>query len=133
MLCDPILKNILNGLLHCIKHEKLALLFNYPEGNPLRPSLVKKTQATEKAANGMWAVLQGCSSELAQEGFQEMVAALDELAPKLKPESVLKLYEERAGILGLLEKMKHLDEILALPDDDTELSDVEPDTKSHLN
>lgn len=140
MFCDPILRRILCGLLHAIKHEKIVLLFEYTEGHPRRNGLLKKVQATEKAAEGMWAVLQGYSSELAQEGFLEMVQALDAIAPKLDPEELQGLYEERTMLLTTLEKLKHLDDILALPDGADVVEEVEDqededpgDRKSQLN
>jgi len=116
MLCDQVLVGLWRGLLHAFKHEQIALLFSFPEGHPLRPLYLAKTQATEKAAKGLEVLLRGGPSAPAVEGFDAMIAALDAIVPKVHQDLQPAVYEERAHLLSIREKLKHVEEIMALPE-----------------
>lgn len=129
MICDHILMGIWKGLLHAAKHEKVSLLFFYEEGHPLRELIIKKIAATEKTAAAMKAVLDGAPAVTVVSGFDEMIDVLNTIAPKVSGRDLDLIYEERAGLISLKEKFRHLDEILTEPSGE----DDEPVDTKHLN
>jgi hypothetical protein len=134
MLCDQTLTGIVHGLLHEAKHEKIKLLFRYVEGHPLRKLMVRKISAIEKTANGVMDVMNGATSEGAINGFGELISVLDTIASKLPQQELLDLYEERAELLSVQERFRHLDKVLELPEDYDEEApeDEDPGAKKHL-
>jgi len=102
--------------LHMLKHGKLALALNFPEGSPFRPLLAAKVQAVDKGVRGIEAMIRGSTSEILQEALREMISALDDIAVAVPDHLKALIYQERTGILSLSERLKGIDEILAMPD-----------------
>lgn len=129
MLAQQVVDVLLRMIRNAIKEEKVALLFCYSEGHPVRPFLRRKIEAEEKVLRGLEAMQRGESSLLAVEGLRATVVAVEELIPRLPPHEGELCHRERTALLDLSQKISALEGLMSEPEEKCTL----PVFSSHMN
>ena len=132
-MAEETLKQLRKELNDAIKNGQVFLMWYTPKGHPQHGATLLKIAGLEKTVRGIDEMLAGGTSQTVQEGFDQIIKAVDSIVNKVHPSILETIYAERAMYLGMKDKFAKLDDLLALPDDDDDNDSSEPEDNHLLN